>query len=115
MVLEMLSRRIHVVANKRTAIASFFPPWPIHKVVHNELAAAVEKIGQTYQSIVAFEDVIGFHFNPWEFAARGAYRIASFGEFFLLLKERACCRDPLVLRYDLMLGRRFGGHLSFPY
>jgi hypothetical protein len=52
---QVHGRTVEMIRHVRTAWAALLPAWTEHEVVHNELAAAIEKIGQRYLALARIE------------------------------------------------------------
>src|ERR1700730_8131112 len=66
---EMNQTSVKVIGHKRAAWATLFPTWAEHEVVHNQLALAVEEIGERLLSVRAIEHILLFNVLPGQVAA----------------------------------------------
>jgi hypothetical protein len=80
-------------------------------VVDDELAAAVEQVGQRLAAVRPVEDVLLVHRFPRQIAAPLAQAIAQARELFLLGQELRACSEPLVVRHDGVMHEV--GHVLF--
>ena len=69
---EMNRHPVKVIADVRATGAAGFPAGTEHEVIDDQLAAAVEQIGERYLAVGTFEDVGFFNFFPRQFAALAA-------------------------------------------
>jgi len=56
-------------------------------VIDDELASAIEEVGETYLAARRIEDVILFNFHPGKLAAFGCDGVTLAGEFLLFGQE----------------------------
>jgi ABC-type cobalamin transport system ATPase subunit len=67
----MLESAFDMVDVKRTAHATRIPPGSEHEVLYEQLATALEEIGQRFWAVRPFEDVVLLDSNPWQIAPSG--------------------------------------------
>src|ERR1043166_1429055 len=78
-----------MVGPKRTMGATFFPPWPEHEVIDDELALAGEQIAECCLAARPVENIFLFDFDPGQLATFQVQCVAQFrkllfpGEMFL--------------------------------
>jgi hypothetical protein len=65
-------------------------------MLHEQLAPALEEIGQRPRAIPILKDIVFFDANPGEIASPGVDLIPQPGEFFLLLQEFRAGDEPLL-------------------
>ena len=70
-------------------------------MVHDELAAAVEKIGQRYLAVGRIKFIALLYLFPGQSAALAAQFIAQAGELFLFGQELAAGGKPFLMRNDV--------------
>ena len=74
---EMPVCAIKMVRQIRAALTALLPIRTKHEVINNQLAAVVEKIGERFLAVRSIEDVLLFHFNPWQLAAMATHFVAQ--------------------------------------
>src|SRR5271170_5214721 len=94
---------VKMIAQIRTARATLFPSRTEHEVVHDQLAAAAEQLGQCLRSAGRIEDVVLLHADPGQLAALRAQRVPLARESLLLGQQILARGQPLVSRDYLML------------
>ena len=97
---EVHERPVDVIREERAAPAAFLPLRREHEVVDDELAPAVEEVGERLLAVRPVEDIARLHADPGEPASLRAQLIAAPREFLLLLEELFPGDEPLVARHD---------------
>src|SRR4029453_9218162 len=97
-----------VVGDERAVRAALVVIRAEHEVVDDELALAVEEIGERAAPVRPLEDVLLLDGHHRQLAALGGERVALAAQLFLLGEEPRARRGPLTSRYD---GRALHGHL----
>src|SRR5579862_551563 len=92
------------ICQVRTTRASLFPARTEHEVVHDQLAAAFEHIGERFLSVYAFEYIFLFNLFPWHLAPLAAEVVAQAREFLLFGKQLLACGKPLRRWHDFRCG-----------
>ena len=78
-------------------------------MLYEQLAAALEEIGQRLRAVRALEDVVLLDANPGQIAPLGVDLVPQPGEFFLLLQEFRARNEPLAARNNRVMFEVFGG------
>src|SRR5882724_3960667 len=107
--LEMHESAFGMVDVKRTADATRLPCGSEHEMLYEQLATALEEIGQRLRAVRALEDVVLLDANPGQIAPLGVDLISQPGEFFLLLQEFRAGNKPLVSGNNRVVFETFGG------
>ena len=94
-------RSVEMVGEERAARTSFFPSRTQHEVIDDQLAAAVEQVGQRYFAVRAVEDVLLLYPLPRHLAALTAQLIAQPRELLFLSQQFLARRQPLRLTHYL--------------
>src|SRR2546427_5497016 len=97
---EVHERPVDVIREERAAPAAFLPLRREHEVVDDELAPAVEEVGERLLTVRPVEDIARLHADPGEPASLRAQLIAAPRDFLLLLEELLPGDEPLVARHD---------------
>jgi hypothetical protein len=92
--------------------AALFPAGTKHEMLNEQLAAPLEKIGQRFPAIRAFEDVVLLDADPGQFAPAGTDLVPQAGESFFLLQEFLAGNEPLLVGNDRMKFEAFGSRVS---
>ena len=113
----MRQRTVGVVHIEGAAGAALLPIGAEHEMVDDELALAVEEIGEANFAVRAIEYVILFDFYPGKLAPFGADCVLQVREFFFFLQKLFASGKPRGLRDDFgMLWDCFAtGHFCSPY
>src|SRR6266446_6575511 len=107
--LEMHESAFDMVDVKRTADATRLPSGSEHEMLYQQLATALEEIGQRLRSVRALEDVVLLDANPGQIAPLGVDLVPQPGEFFLFLQEFRAGNEPLVAGNNRVMFEAFGG------
>src|SRR3981081_3777426 len=110
--LEMHESAFDMVDVKRTAHATRLPSGSEHKMLYEQLAGALEELGQRLRAVRALEDVVLFDANPGQIAPPSVDLIPQPGEFFLLLQEFRAGDEPLVAGNNRVMLEAFGGGVN---
>jgi hypothetical protein len=65
-------------------------------MLYEQLATALEEIGQSLRPVRGVEDVVLLDTNPGQIASPGIDLVPQPGEFFLLLQEFRAGNEPLL-------------------
>src|SRR5260370_35025043 len=107
--LEVHESGLEMADVERTADATRLPSGSEHEMFDEQLATAVEEIGQRLRTVRALEDVVLFDANPGQIAPPGVDLVPQPGEFFLLLQEFRAGNEPLVAGNNRVMFEAFGG------
>jgi hypothetical protein len=99
---EVHGTTIDVIGEERAARAALFPVGPEHEVIHDQLAAAVEQLGERLFAVRAVEGVLLVDFHPGQLASLARERITLTCERLLLCQMFAPRLQPLLARHDLV-------------
>ena len=102
--LEMLPGGIDMIADERAAGTTLVPTRTEHKVVDDQLAAAIEQIGQSAFAVRPLEHILLFHLDPGKVPARLADLVPQSRELFFLCQQLLARLDPFALGNDRMVG-----------
>jgi hypothetical protein len=92
------------------ARAARLPARREHEVLHQELAAALEQLGQRAPALGPVEGVALLDAHPRQRAALAGDPVAQVRQLLLVREQRLALSDPLVPRDDGMVHEaRFGG------
>src|ERR1700722_12889863 len=91
---------IEVIDDVRAAGATFLPSGTEHEVIDNQLAAAIEEIGEGFRAGGRFKRVGLFNFFPGKLAALAAEFVAQAGEFFFFEQKFLSSCEPFGWRDD---------------
>src|SRR6185295_7025518 len=83
---------------------------PHHEMLDEELATAVEQLGQSHLSVAPVEDVFLLDPDPGQGSAVGAQLIPQSRQLLFLCEQLLSRLEPLVSRHDSV---RLHGALSF--
>src|SRR5437879_6863327 len=73
-----------------------------HRVIDNQLAAALEDVAERLRPVLALEAVLLFDELPGQIAPLAAQLVTHPGELFLLRQVPLPCPEPLVVLHDLV-------------
>src|SRR5205814_3224019 len=100
---QMPIRAVKMIGQVGAAFATLFPARTEHEMINNQLAAALEQIGQSLFSLWAIKDIFLLDLDHWELAPCGTKRVALASEL-LFPRQQILPRDqPLSFRYDFRL------------
>src|SRR5205823_9740303 len=77
-----------------------------HEVIHEQLGAAVEEIGQGLHAVHGHEPVVLLDRDPRQLAPLPGQLVAAAGELLLLLQQLVALRLPFLLRADPVLSHK---------
>src|SRR5262249_36358285 len=100
MVLEVRENALDVVDLERASDALCGLAGPHHEMLDEELAAAVEQIGERHLSVRPIENVLLLHLDPREVAAFAGQAIAEPRELLLLGQKCGPPGEPFVSSHD---------------
>src|SRR5450759_1457501 len=66
---EVNEAAVEMIGQERAAWTTLLPPRTEHEVVHNQLASAVEEVGERFLAVRTIEDILFFNPLPGHFAA----------------------------------------------
>jgi hypothetical protein len=66
-------------------------------VLHDQLAAPIEKVEQRRTTVGALKDVFLLDLDHRQPASVGAQRVACAGQFFLSRQQLLACEEPLLV------------------
>src|SRR5437879_10497248 len=89
-----------MVGQEGAARAPLLPPRAEHEVVHDQLASAVEEVGERRRALRSLEDIALADLPPRERTPLGAQPIAQPREFLLPCQMRFARLEPFVSRHD---------------
>jgi hypothetical protein len=92
--------RRQLVGARGAAGAALVPSGVEHEVVEDELAAALEQVGQVHGAVGALEGVVLLHLDHGQVAALGAEGVAGAGQLLLLGQQVLASGQPLVAADD---------------
>src|SRR5438034_1864677 len=98
---------VEVVGPERAALAAGVVVRSEHEVVDDELAPALEELGEGPLAVRRVEDVLLLDAFPRQRAPLFAQLVAEPGELLLLRQQRRACLDPLVVLNNLVLAQDF--------
>ncbi len=98
---DVAMRQVHVhavgvVGHERAARAALLPARPEHEVLHQQLAAALEQVGERARALGRVEDVVLLDAHPGQRAALAGDLVAQAGQFLLARQQRLALGDPVV-------------------
>src|SRR5256885_5078199 len=102
-VIEVDAEAVEIVRPERAVLAALVPVGREHEVIDDELAPAVEELGQRLRACRPVEDVLLLHLLPRQGAPLATQLVAQPGEPLLLREEFPARLDPGLVRYDPML------------
>jgi len=102
-VIEVDAETVEIVRPEGAVLAALVPVRGEHEVIDDELAPAVEKLGQSLPALRPVEDVLLVDLFPGQGAPLAAQFVAQPGELLLLREEFPARPYPGLVRYDPML------------
>src|SRR4029077_9607636 len=109
---EVHQSAFDMVDVKRTAHTTRLPSGSEHEMLYEQLATAIEEIGQSLRAVWALEHVVLLDGNPGQIASPGIDFISQPGEFFFLLQEFHSGNEPLVAGNNRVMFEAFGGRID---
>ena len=97
---EMHECRVRVVHVEGAAGAGLLPLRTEHEVINNELAFAVEEIGERFLAARGFENVIRFDFDPGQLAPLRGHSVTLARELLLAGQQFFAGHEPFLSRND---------------
>jgi hypothetical protein len=91
---------VHVVGEEGATGAALAQIPSPHEMIDDQLAAAVEELGERPFALGRIENVLLLDLHPRQRASLGSNEIAHAGECLLALEMRLACGKPLVSRHD---------------
>src|SRR5215813_13797937 len=109
---QMRRDAIEAVCPERAVLAAFVPVRPVHEVIDQQLAAALEQLRKGLAAVRPVEDVLFLHLHPRQCAALLAQSVALPGKLLLFGQKPRTGIEPLILRNDRMIshGNLMGEH-----
>src|SRR5215831_18980137 len=80
---QMRRDAIEAVCPERAVLAAFVPVRPVHEVIDQQLAAALEQLRKGLAAVRPIEDVLFLHLHPRQCAALLAQSVALPGKLLL--------------------------------
>jgi hypothetical protein len=102
MIRKMDDGAIEAVGNRRTGRASGSVFRSEHEMIHEQLRAPFEKVGQDGWAGVGFEPVFFVNANPRQCLSPLCQFVAAPGQRFLRLQQLLPGDNPLLPRYDFV-------------
>jgi hypothetical protein len=87
---------VEIVGRPGAARATLLPLRPEHEVIDDQLAAAVEEVGESLLALRPVEVIGLVDLDPGQLAPLGAQAVAQAREFLLLAQELLACGKPLI-------------------
>src|SRR6516225_2013358 len=106
----MNDRAVEMVGQIRATRAAGLPARAQHEVIDDQLALAAEQFRERLLALRRTENVVLFHFLPWQFAAFAAERIAGAGKGLFFGEICLARSDPFIVGNDFV---RFHGASSW--
>ena len=111
---DVAVRQVHghavgVVGHERAARAALLPAGAEHEVLHQQLAPALEQVGERAPALGRVEDVVLLDALPGQGAARAGDLVAQVHELLLARQQRLALGDPAVCGHDGMVRGGGGG------
>src|SRR5438034_59753 len=100
---EVPVRPVKMISQIGAAFATLFPARTEHEMINNQLAAALEQIGQSLFSLWAIKDILLLDLGHREFAPRRTKRVALASELLFPRQQILPSNQPLSFRHDLSL------------
>src|SRR5262245_8920354 len=100
---QMRRDAIEAVCPERAVLAAFVPVRPVHEVIDQQLAAALEQLRKGLAAVRPIEDVLFLHLHPRQCAALLAQSVALPGKLLLFGQKPRTGIEPLILRNDGMI------------
>jgi hypothetical protein len=94
---------VGVVGHVGAALAALLPARGEHEVLHHELAAAVEQVGQRARALGRVEDVVLVDAHPRQRAALARDLVAEAGQLLLARQQGLALGEPLLMGNDGMV------------
>src|SRR5579859_2549249 len=104
--LEMLSRRVHVIGDERAAAADIGRARRQHEIVYCKLAAATEQVAERALALGSFEGIGFVDPDPGQLPALGAETVELVRQGTFLGKQRLAGVKPLYARNNWMVHAR---------
>ncbi len=98
----MRDHALEAVGPERTALAALVPVGREHEMLHHELAAAFEQIGQRHLARRPVEHIGRVDLDPGQRAPLLVEPVARFGEFLFAVEMGLARGDPFLARDDLV-------------
>jgi hypothetical protein len=92
---EMPVCAIKMIRQIRATLTALLPIGAKHKVINNQLAAVVEKVGERFLAVRSVEDVLLFHFNPWQLSSMATHFVTQPRQLFFPGQQVLACDEPL--------------------
>ena len=96
-------RAVDVVGHERAALAALLPAGREHEVLDQQLAAAVEQVGERAPAVGRVEDVVLVDTHPRQRAALAGDWSLQARQFLLVREQRLARGNPFVPGYDAMV------------
>ncbi|MNS96815.1 hypothetical protein D3C72_1311310 [compost metagenome] len=104
MVAQMHQGALQVVGQERTTHAAFLPVGTEHEVIEDELALALEQVGQAVRA-AGVQELVGLvHLDPGQGQALARQRVLGMGQRFFAAQQGLARGVPLVAGYDGVIG-----------
>ena len=94
---QVQARRVVMVGPERAVLASLFGLRREHEVIHEELVAPCEQLGERFRAVRPLENVALLDTLPGERPPQQAQLVPGSGELLLSGEQRRAGRDPLVV------------------
>src|SRR5438093_3930496 len=94
---------VKMIGQIGAAFAALFPARTEHEMINNQLAAALEQIGQSLFSLWAIKDILLLDLGHREFAPCRTKRVALARELLFPRQQILPSDQPLTFRHDLCL------------
>src|SRR5438105_1719684 len=103
---EVHESALDMVDFERAADAALLPAGTEHEMLDDQLAAAVEQVGERLLALRTIEHIGLFDLDPWQVAPLRAQLVAQTGEFLFLGQMRLARGQPLLSRDNPMVHHR---------
>src|SRR5262249_32788637 len=100
---QMREGAVYMIGQERATRTSFLPFGTEHKVINDQLAPSVEKLGECRLPFRPVENVVLLDLDPGQLAPLPAEFIAPPRELFSFCQEGATRPDPFLPRYNLLV------------
>src|SRR5262249_43454881 len=100
---QMRRDAIEAICPERAVLAALVPVRPVHEVIDQQLAAALEQLRKGLAAVRPVEDVVFLRFHPRKRAALLAQLVALPGKLLLFRQKPRSGSEPLILRNDWMI------------
>jgi hypothetical protein len=97
---EMHQRASDVIGHERAAGAALLPARAEHEVLHDQLAASLEQIGEALFSTGRIKDVVLIHSHPGQVTTLRGERVALAAVILLVDQQLLPGLDPLGPGHD---------------